>query len=68
MNIDGAIKELREDREHPTADFLPKLKAAEQLGIEALERKKEVMRAIAIGQSDESIQLLILKPLPSEEE
>lgn len=38
--IDEAIKELREDREHPTADYTPKLKAAEQLGIEALERER----------------------------
>lgn len=45
MTPDEAIKELREDREHPTADYTPKLKAAELLGIEALERLKANRKA-----------------------
>ena len=41
MTLEEAIKELKQDTEHPTADYLPKLKKAQQLGIEALERIKE---------------------------
>ncbi len=38
MKIDEAIKILTEDTQHPTAGFMPELKKAEKLGIEALKR------------------------------
>ena len=42
MKIDEAIEMLTEDINHPTAAFLPKLREAEQLGIEALKLIKRL--------------------------
>jgi len=44
MTLDEAIKILRQDTEHPTAQFMPDLLKAEKLGIEALERLKEARK------------------------
>ena len=44
MKIDRAIKILTEDTQHPTAGFMPELKEAEKLGIEAL-KFYEVIKA-----------------------
>ncbi len=41
MTIDEAIKILTEDTQHPTAGFMPELKEAEKLGIEALKQIKK---------------------------
>jgi len=36
MRLQEAIKYLEEDCQHPTANFMPELQAAQRLGIEAL--------------------------------
>ena len=59
MTIDEAIKILTEDAQHPTAGFMPELKEAEKLAIEAL-RVIESMRRIAVLDKD--------NPLPGETE
>lgn len=65
MTIDEVIKELREDREHPTADFMPKLKAADQLGIEGLERLKELRGLVGIDY-EVDWEKAVCRQLPSE--
>lgn len=48
MNIEEAIKELRKDTEHPTAKYLPELMKAIQLGIEALEQRRELKDIVSL--------------------
>ena len=74
MNLDEAIKNLNAMQDNRTKrTIIPKeLTASEfvaiQLGIEALELKNKLMHLIAMGQSNDIIDNLILKPLPSETE
>ncbi len=44
MTLPEAIERLREDIQHPTAKFMPDLLKAEQLGIEALERLRDLRK------------------------